>query len=89
MTMIKVLFRNLGLFLGMTWSSWRAACRVGWLQGQTESERSLRLGWQEERHNTRRRDEEELSPSIVVTYYTATYMQGKSATILQYMEELK
>lgn len=89
MAMIKVLFCTLGLFLGMTWCSCRAACRVGWLQGQEESECCLHLGWQEERHDAHRGNEEGLSPSMVVRYYTATCVKGKSVAILQYMEEIK
>ena len=54
-----------------------------------ESEHCLHLGWQEERHNAHRRNEEGLSPSMVVTYYTATYVGGKSITVLQCMEEIK
>jgi len=54
-----------------------------------ESERCLHLGWQEERHDAWRGSEEGLSPPVAVTYYTATYVRGKSITILQYMEERK
>lgn len=54
-----------------------------------ESEHCLHLGWQEERHDARRGNEEGLSPSVVVMYYTATYVRGKSITIVQYMEEIE
>lgn len=87
--MDKVLFCTLRLFLGMIWSSCRAACRVGQLQGQIVPEHCLHPAWQKERHSAHRGTEEGLSLSVVVMYCTTICVRGKSITILQHMEEIK
>lgn len=54
-----------------------------------ESEHCLQLGWQEEKQNSCRENEEGLSPFMVVLYYAAISVRGKSITIPQSVEEIK
>lgn len=42
-----------------------------------------------ETRRLQRKNEEGLSPSVVVTYYTATCVRGRSITVLQCMEGIK
>lgn len=59
-------------------ASCRAACRVGWLQGQRKSEHCPHFSEQEERHDAHRGNLEGFSPSVVVLHYPATCVRGKS-----------
>lgn len=54
-----------------------------------ESEHCLQLGWQEERQHACRGNEEGLSPSMVVMYYAAISVGGKSITIVPSVEQAR